>query len=52
MCVLHFRMIREENSSLRKSLENREKQLTEFQSLKKMAKQQKKELQETQVTQS
>ena len=42
-------MIREENSGLRKSLEERDKQLTELHNLKKVVRQQKRELQEAQV---
>jgi regulator of replication initiation timing len=47
---LNFRrMIREENSHLRKTLQERDTETTELHNLKKMVRQQKKELQETQV---
>jgi hypothetical protein len=43
-------MIREENSHLRKSIEEREKQLTDLEDLRRMGRQQRRELQEAQAT--
>jgi hypothetical protein len=42
-------MIREENSHLRKTIEEREKQLTDLEDLRRMGRQQRRELQEAQA---
>ena len=42
-------MIREENSHLRKTIEERDQQLIDLQDLKKVGRQQRRELQEAQV---
>jgi hypothetical protein len=44
-------MIREENFHLRKTIEERDKQLADLQDLRKIGRQQRRELQETQVGQ-
>ncbi len=49
MKLFHNRMIREENSHLRKTIEEREKQLTDLEDLRRMGRQQRRELQEAQA---
>ena len=47
--LFHSRMIREENTHLRKTIEERDKQLTDLEDLRRMGRQQRRELQEAQA---